>query len=83
MPMEDGPTLRQDPLKLDLLNEDSSSRKRSSSLTEQVCGKIMMVKKNYIKMIYKFDSIMFSLLSFLREAEGAQLGQDWMRESQI
>lgn len=36
MPLEEGPMLRQEPLKLDLLNEDSSSRKRSSSLTEQV-----------------------------------------------
>ncbi|XP_026278513.1 tuberin isoform X1 [Frankliniella occidentalis] len=35
MSLEDGQVLRQDPLKVDLLNEDSSSRKRSSSLTEQ------------------------------------------------
>lgn len=35
LPLDEGPMLRQDPLKLDLLNEDSSSRKRSSSLTEQ------------------------------------------------
>ncbi|KAJ1527617.1 hypothetical protein ONE63_007580 [Megalurothrips usitatus] len=35
LPLEDGPVMRQEPLKLDLLNEDSSSRKRSSSLTEQ------------------------------------------------
>lgn len=56
MPLEEGPMLRQDPLKLDLLNEDSSSRKWSSSLTEQVWQCLYLSSHNISDLKYQISS---------------------------